>query len=69
MDQTTPVFPEMLAEKQTARVLKVSEAALRRWRSTGQGPPFVRLGRCVRYDLRAIEKFLAEHSSGQLKDS
>jgi hypothetical protein len=62
MDRGTVVFPQMVNEKQTARMLEVSKAALRKWRREGRGPQFARLGRCVRYDLRAIEKYLAEQS-------
>lgn len=64
MEQT---FPQMLNEKQTARLLACSVAALRRWRREGRGPIFTRVERCVRYDLRALERFLAEHSSGYEK--
>jgi hypothetical protein len=56
-------LPQMLKEKQTAEMLEVSKAALRKWRREGRGPQFTRLGRCIRYSLRAIEEFLAEHSS------
>ena len=63
MEQMTLALPQMLSEKQAARILAVSTAALRRWRREGRGPQFTRLERCVRYDLRAIELFLAENSS------
>ena len=63
MEQTTLILPQMLGEKQAARMLAVSVAALRRWRREGRGPQFTRLERCIRYDLRAIERFLAKHSS------
>jgi predicted site-specific integrase-resolvase len=64
-------LPQMLNEKQAARTLAVSVVALRRWRREGRGPTFIRLERCVRYDLRSIERFLAEHSSrgGRVADS
>jgi hypothetical protein len=64
MDRATAVLPQMLSEKQTACLLAVSVAALRRWRREKRGPQFTRLQRCVRYDLRAIERYLAEHTSG-----
>jgi predicted site-specific integrase-resolvase len=64
MDQGMLVLPRMLSEKQAAQMLAVSVAALRRWRREGRGPQFTRLQRCIRYDVRAIEKFLAEHTSG-----
>jgi len=63
MEQTLSTLPQMINEKQAARVLSVSVAALRRWRHDGRGPEFARLERCVRYPVRAIERFLAENSS------
>jgi predicted site-specific integrase-resolvase len=57
----------LVNEKQAARILAVSISALRRWRREGRGPQFARLERCVRYDVRAIESFLAENSSENKK--
>ena len=57
----------LVTEREAARLLAVSTAALRRWRHEGRGPRFVRCERCVRYDLRAIEEFCAENSSSQKK--
>src|SRR5271167_4551145 len=57
------MLPRLLDEKQTARIMAVSVAALRRWRHVGRGPQFVRLERCVRYDMRTIERFLSQNSS------
>jgi hypothetical protein len=67
MEQMTLNLPQMVSEKQAARRLAVSPAALRRWRREGRGPQFARLERCVRYDLRAIEHFLKESSSTSKK--
>ena len=67
MDQATLTFPQMISEKQAARMLSVSVAALRRWRREKRGPQFARIERCVRYDVRVIERFLAENSSGNKK--
>ena len=63
MEQATQTVPQMLSEKQAARILAVSIAALRKWRHEQRGPRFAHIGRCVRYDLRAIEDFVAENSS------
>jgi len=67
MEQTSPILTQMLNETQTARLLAVSVAALRRWRREGRGPQFLRLGKCIRYDVRAIERFLAANSSDHIK--
>ncbi len=63
MEQATLSVPQMLNEKQAARALAVSVAALRRWRREGRGPQFTRLERCVRYKLSAIESWLADNTS------
>jgi len=63
MEQAILSLPQMVSEKQAARILAVSIAALRRWRREGRGPQFTRLERCVRYDVRALEHFVAKHSS------
>jgi helix-turn-helix protein len=67
MDQITLVLPQMLSEKQAARILSVSIAALRRWRREGRGPEFARLERCVRYNVKSIEGWLEENTSGNKK--
>jgi len=67
MEQMTLTLPQMLSEKQAARILAVSIAALRRWRREGRGPKFTRLERCVRYNVNSIESWLAENSSGNKK--
>jgi hypothetical protein len=58
---------QLLKEKQAAKILAVSVAALRRWRREGRGPQFIHCERCVRYDLRSIEKFLELNSSANKK--
>jgi hypothetical protein len=67
MEQTALILPQMLSEKQAARILAVSVAALRRWRIEGRGPEFIRLERCVRYSVKSIESWLAENASGNKK--
>jgi hypothetical protein len=42
-----------------AEVLGVSVRTLEKWRLTGQGPRFIRLGRAVRYALADLEAFAA----------
>ncbi len=60
MEQT---LPQMIDEKQAARALSVSVAALRRWRHEGRGPRFVRLERCIRYDVCELKSFLERNCS------
>ena len=50
---------QLLSERQTARTLTVSTATLRHWRATGQGPPWIRLGkRLVRYPSDKLREWI-----------
>ena len=54
---------QIVGEVEAARVLTVSVYALRawRWRKSSDGPPFVKMGSCVRYRMRDLEAFLDSH--------
>ncbi len=55
---------DLLTTEQAASLLQLSPRTLRRWRSEGKGPPYVRLGsRRVRYRRQAIEAWLREHET------
>lgn len=49
----------LVDEKAVAEMLGISIPLVRKWRffNTG-GPPYVKLGRAVRYDLADVEAFL-----------
>lgn len=49
----------LLTEKQVAERLAISTKALQRWRLVGQGPAFVKVGRCVRYEPQAVEDYVS----------
>ncbi len=49
---------------ETAQVLGVSVATVRRWRLMGAGPRFRKLGGAVRYFSEDIEAFIAGAPSG-----
>jgi predicted DNA-binding transcriptional regulator AlpA len=45
-----PINPEiLLTEVGAAKQLKLSVRTLQAWRSRKEGPPFVRVGRAIRY--------------------
>ena len=50
---------ELLDTDGVARICGLAPETLRRWRMTGVGPRFVRLGRAVRYRKAAVDAFLA----------
>ncbi len=57
---TAGAMPALLKPKDVADLLAVSERTLERWRITGEGPRFVRLGsKVVRYTGEEVEAFVA----------
>lgn len=52
----------LLTTQQAAELLGLSEQTLRNWRTTGGGPPAVKVGRNVRYRGRDLERWLDEHT-------
>ena len=49
---------ELFDTQAVASYTGLSPVTLRKWRMTGAGPRFVRLGRAVRYRKAAIDTFL-----------
>lgn len=45
-------------EHGAAAILAVTVSALRVWRRQGRGPPFVKVGRCVRYRPEDLRDFI-----------
>lgn len=46
-----------LTVDEAAEVLSLSVKTLEAWRRLGKGPAFVKLGRSVRYEMRALDQF------------
>jgi predicted transcriptional regulator len=55
---------ELLTPKQAAEFLKITPAALSRFRFEKRGPAFLRVGRLVRYAKRDLEKYLQANRQG-----
>lgn len=53
---------ELLDTERVAKVCGLSEVTLRKWRITGDGPRFVRLGRAVRYRRADLDAYLARRA-------
>ena len=49
---------ELLNTDDVANYTGLSPVTLRKWRMTGTGPRFLRLGRAVRYRKAAVDAFL-----------
>ncbi len=50
----------LLHEEQAARILGMSSAWLRRKRWEGGGPPYIKHGRAVRYELAALVLWISQ---------
>lgn len=64
----TIVASPLMDSREIAAYLKVSESTLSRWRSAGQGPPFLRLGGIARYRLAAVDAWLAGLEHGHASE-
>lgn len=52
---------KLLDQRKAAELLGVSTRTIEGWRTTGEGPQFVRLSaRAVRYRFQDVERFIAE---------
>ena len=54
--------PEFVSAKQAARILDVHPNTLCKWRISGGGPPFVKVGSRVRYRTAEIAAWADEHT-------
>jgi predicted DNA-binding transcriptional regulator AlpA len=48
----------LLEPNEAAAFLKISLSWLAKARATNEGPPFIRIGRCVRYSKAALLRWL-----------
>lgn len=49
-----------LRTPEAAQYIGISRGSLERWRLTRDGPPFVRIGKSVRYRRLDLDKFMDE---------
>lgn len=49
---------ELLTEREVAAKLRISTAALHKWRREGRGPAWVKLERAVRYSASDLADFI-----------
>jgi hypothetical protein len=52
----------LMVPDEAAAFLLVSVETLAQWRSQRRGPPYIKLGRAVRYRVNDLEGYLAEHT-------
>ena len=56
------MLDQLYNEKETAKLLSMSVKTLQRYRYTGGGPIYVKLGKSVRYKESDIEKYVSERT-------
>jgi hypothetical protein len=54
----TATEDELVTEVEIADFLKLSTRTLQSWRINNDGPPFVRVGRAIRYRLRDVVRWI-----------
>lgn len=54
--------PELLTVQQAATYLDIRPSTLQQWRNKNTGPDFVRIGRLIRYQRDALDRYLAVQS-------
>ena len=56
--QSFEVAQELLTPNQLSRKLIVPTATLAFWRTTNQGPKFLKIGRYIRYNIQDVNDWL-----------
>ncbi|MBI1212972.1 MAG: helix-turn-helix domain-containing protein [Alphaproteobacteria bacterium] len=56
----TPENDKLLRVHHAAELLGLSASTLSKWRVTGGGPEFIKVGRRVLYQREAIDRFIAD---------
>ncbi len=54
--------------EEAAARLSVKPATLEAWRTRGEGPEFVKLGKAVRYSAEAIERYVKSRTRTSTSD-
>lgn len=57
---------EFLDEKGLCALLTISSVTATKWRAKAKGPPFIKVGRLVRYRRSDVEAWLRSCTVGQL---
>lgn len=59
---------ELLTEKEAARRMRFAPGYLRKLRVTGGSPPFIRIGRSIRYRPEDLDGWIERHMSTSTSD-
>lgn len=53
--------PRYLNTRQASELTGIATVTLERWRVDGEGPPYVKLGRLVKYRRADLDEFMEQH--------
>jgi hypothetical protein len=60
-DYSAPLPPQIsYRTPEAAAYLIIQPATLEQWRWSGKGPPFIKIGRIVRYRISDLDAYLSE---------
>jgi len=59
----------LLTEVETARILSLKVATLRRWRWEGKEPEFLKIGNAVRYDPAVLDQYISASRRSSTSDA
>ncbi|NVE95889.1 helix-turn-helix domain-containing protein [Altererythrobacter lutimaris] len=60
-----PVAPNYLSPSDAAKYLGLSAKLLEAWRHRGEGPPYTKMDRAVRYRRADLDEFMGARRRGQ----
>lgn len=62
VQQAAKAIPQYLTTRDAAAHLKLSPQRLEIWRHQGEGPPYLKIGRSVRYDRTQLDAWVQRHA-------
>lgn len=66
---SNPIPKVLIRESVAAEMLGMQPATLRKWRHTGDGPPFIRMGRAIRYEISEVLGYVDRNRSWSTSDA
>jgi len=66
--KTEPIDEYLLNEHEAAARLNIAVPTLRRWRWSGHGPSFIKVGRSVRYHPRELREYIERQTRRSTSD-
>ena len=64
--QASAQSPEFFDEKRLCALLGISSVTATKWRAKAKGPPFIKVGRLVRYRHTDVDAWLRANTVGSL---